>query len=222
MPLPPGQRARKDFPRFGLPAFATRWPRMEAAGAIRVEGKVGEAITIDVSELATLPRHEQTSDLHCVTTWSRVGLRWGGVRFSDLYEQIIVPRARPIADAACISFEGLDNFRSSMPLDDALAGDVLVADELDGSPLTLEHGAPLRLVAPAHYGYKSTKHLCAIELRREPVRSLAGPGEHPRGRVDLEERGRGLPGWAYRLLWRAVLPAYMPWFQRRSRRSRRG
>jgi DMSO/TMAO reductase YedYZ molybdopterin-dependent catalytic subunit len=48
-------------------------------------------------------------------------------------------------------------------LSDLLAAEVLLADILDGLPLSMEHGAPLRLVAPAHYGYKSVKHLSGIE-----------------------------------------------------------
>lgn len=139
--------------------------------------------------------------------------------FSDFYEQVVLPRAGPRADCAYVVLRGLDGFRTSLPLTDALAPDVLLADRLDDAALTLEHGAPLRLIAPAHYAYKSVKHLAAIELRQTGVRSLAGPGEHPRGRVDLEQRGQGLPGWAYRQLWRAVLPAYGRWFQRQSQRG---
>jgi DMSO/TMAO reductase YedYZ molybdopterin-dependent catalytic subunit len=218
--LPPGQRARPDFPRFGLPAFASRWPRVPTAPKLSVGGEVTESLTVDLCELATLPRRTQRSDLHCVTTWSALGMRWGGVRFRDFYEQIIVPRAEPAAGCAYVVFRGLDGFRTSLPLEDALAPDVLIADELDGAALPLEHGAPRRLVAPAHYAYKSVKHLSAIEMRRAGVRSLAGPGEHPRGRVDLEERGTTLPGWACRRIWRAGLPAYLRWFQWQSRRTR--
>ena len=218
--LPPGQRARHNFPRFGLPAFASRWPQVPAAPTLSVGGEVTEPLTVDAQELATLARRTQRSDLHCVTTWSALGLRWSGVGFRDFYEQIIVPRARPGAGCSYVLFRGFDGFRTSLPLEDALASDVLIADELDGAPLPLEHGAPLRLVAPAHYAYKSLKHLSAIEMRSAGVRSLAGHREHPRGRVDLEERGTALPGWAYRRIWRAALPVYLRWFQWRSRRTR--
>ena len=75
--------------------------------------------------LQGLRRVDQASDSHCVTTWSCRAVRWSGVRFADL------------------------------PLEDLLAPDVLLADRLEGQPLPVAHGAPLRLVAPAHYGYKS-------------------------------------------------------------------
>ncbi|MBW3606782.1 MAG: molybdopterin-dependent oxidoreductase [Actinobacteria bacterium] len=74
------------------------------------------------------------------------------------------------------------------------ADDVLLADGLAGSPLTVATGGPLRLVAPGQYGYKSVRHVCGIEYRRRydpgPARWLG----HPRGRVDREERSRLLPG----------------------------
>lgn len=71
----------------------------------------------------------------------------------------------------------------------------------------MEHGSPLCLVAPDLYGYKNVKHLSRIDLRAD---FRAGRAErhtlaHRRGRVALEERGRGLPGWAYRPLYRALI-----------------
>ena len=75
---------------------------------------------------------------------------------------------------------------------DLLNRDVLLADQLDGRPLTARHGAPLRLVMPAHYGYKNAKHLKAINFCQDqsdfqpPAFRFMG---HLRGRVAAEERG---------------------------------
>jgi DMSO/TMAO reductase YedYZ molybdopterin-dependent catalytic subunit len=218
--LPPGQRARSEFPRFGLPAFAGRWPQIAASPALLIGGDVDRPFELAVSELASLPRYQQVSDFHCVTTWSKLALRWGGVRLTDVYEQLVVPRAQPHASCRYLVIKGLDGYRISLSLEDALQPDVMLADRLDGRALALEHGAPLRLVAPRHYGYKSVKHLAAIELTRAAVRGSGGWKEHPRGRVALEERGRRLPGWAQRRLWRAVLPIYLAWFRRRSSATR--
>jgi DMSO/TMAO reductase YedYZ molybdopterin-dependent catalytic subunit len=96
-----------------------------------------------------------------------------------------------------------------MLLEDLLAPDVLLADILDGQPLTIEHGAPLRLVAPAHYGYKSVKYLSRIELRSEDIGYRVSGFrfmDHLRARVALEERGRGAPGWLLRYLYRPLVP----------------
>ena len=82
------------------------------------------------------------------------------------------------------------------------------------------HFAPLRLIAPALHGYKSVKHLVAIEPRRgfRPGFADRQTRAHPRGRVALEERGRGLPGWAYRWIYRALFPPTLwcdRWMERR-------
>jgi DMSO/TMAO reductase YedYZ molybdopterin-dependent catalytic subunit len=212
--LPPGQRETDDFPRFGLPAYATRLPQPPENPAIAVGGLVEAPGEVGLEDLGALPRVERRSDLHCVTTWSRRGIEWGGWRFRDVWEGLLVPRARPHPEARWLMFKGLDGYRAILSLEDALADEVLLADRLAGRELPLEHGAPLRLVAPAHYGYKSIKHLCAIELRRDPGKPHPLSREHPRARVALEERGASLPGWLLRRVYRALRPAILWWYRR--------
>jgi DMSO/TMAO reductase YedYZ molybdopterin-dependent catalytic subunit len=101
---------------------------------------------------------------------------------------------------------------------DLMAPDVLLATEMDGRPLPLRHGGPLRLVAPAHYGYKSVKHLARIELRHETRRRLPLSAHHPRGRVAYEERILGLPDGLIKLIYRyLVLPPTLWWYRRHPR-----
>ena len=95
--LPPGQYELDEFPRFGLSQFARRFPNETRQVYVKITGDVGETITVS-DELRHLPRIEQTSDFHCVTTWTRRSLRWSGFRFSDFYERIVVPLARPQPD----------------------------------------------------------------------------------------------------------------------------
>jgi DMSO/TMAO reductase YedYZ molybdopterin-dependent catalytic subunit len=95
-----------------------------------------------------------------------------------------------------------------MLLSDLLAPDVLLADTLDGEPLSVEHGAPLRLIAPQHYAYKSVKHLARIEFKKADAEYSVSAFrfmDHPRARVALEERGRGAPGWLLRYLYRPLV-----------------
>src|SRR6202011_4820103 len=97
----------------------------------------------------------------------------------------------------------------------------LLADRLQGEPIPPDHGAPLRLIVPQLYGYKNVKHLCGIQLRSDFRRSFADrqTRAHPRGRVALEERGRGLPGPVYRAIYRALIPATL-WIYRRAEKGR--
>ncbi|MEO5825706.1 MAG: molybdopterin-dependent oxidoreductase [Gemmatimonadales bacterium] len=206
-PLPPGQRETATFPRFGLTQFARRFPTETSRLDVRILGDVEHELLLS-NVLDGLPRVEQVSDFHCVTTWSHRSLRWGGVRFVDFYEQLLLPKARPHDNARFLILRGQDGARTCSLLEDLCAPDVLLADTLDGQPLKVEHGAPLRLVAPAQYGYKSIKHLSAIEFccdmtafRPSAFRFM----DHPRARVALEERGRWVPGWLLRWLYRPLV-----------------
>lgn len=204
--LPAGQIELQEFPRFGLTKFAQRFPTETKKIQFDILGNVGEKISIS-NQLKELPRVEQISDFHCVTTWSKREVKWGGVRFSDFYEQIIVPKSRPDANATFVVFRGQDGYCVSMPLADLLADTVLLADSLDGTPLPIAHGAPIRLVAPAHYGYKNVKHLRSIEFCANDSKyrfSAFKFMDHPRGRVALEERGRA-PGILLRHLYRPLV-----------------
>ena len=214
--LPPGQRAISAFPRFGLRPFATRFPDAADGANIVIGGDVATPIAVS-TEIANLPRVEQTSDFHCVTTWTSVGLRWGGHRFADFYHQIVVPLAGPFPGATFVVMRGRDGARTSLPLEDLLQEDVLLADHLNGALLSMEHGGPLRIVAPAHYGYKSGKFISHIEFWRSAegyrpygLRFM----DHPRGRVALEERGQWVPGWLLRYLYRPLIGPTITYFQR--------
>jgi DMSO/TMAO reductase YedYZ molybdopterin-dependent catalytic subunit len=210
--LPPGQREHDSFPRFGLTPYAKRFPREPRRIRLALMGGLHAPLALDDAAWSRLPRHEQHSDFHCVTTWSRRNLCWSGVRFGD-----IAALADPDPASTIVSLYGQDGYHAALPLEDLLAADVLLADRLDGEPLPLEHGAPLRLVAPAHYGYKSVKHLHHIAWLSEAPRYSPAVFSwmiHPRGRVALEERGRGLPGWLLRWLYRPMIGPTASRFER--------
>jgi len=216
--LPPGQHAISFFPRFGLPAFAAyRSPPVELSVSIHGDGV--EPGTIGRTELERLPRRELVADFHCVTTWTVRSLHWEGWPLRAVYESLLRPRYTGAEPPPFLGVRGADGFSTTLFLEDALSDDVLLADRLDGAPLGDEHGAPLRLVAPALYGYKNVKHLSELSLQTAYRAGLAErqTRAHPRGRVALEERGRGMPSWAYRLLYRALLRPTL-WFYQRSAR----
>lgn len=215
MTHPPGQQYRNDFPRFGLSQFANRFPEQTKQSEIKLDGVLNHSLILR-DELDTLGRVTQTSDFHCVTTWSVHGLEWSGYRFSDLYEQIVRPLVKPGATVQLVVFRSQDGYRSVLPLEDLLAADVLLADRLNGEALSIAHGAPIRLVAPQHYGYKSAKHLNHIEflhtLDNYQPASLKFM-EHPRARVAQEERGIGFPGWLLRVAYRPLIKSTVKKFQ---------
>jgi DMSO/TMAO reductase YedYZ molybdopterin-dependent catalytic subunit len=214
MSLPPGQQDSRTFPRFGIALWEPP-PSVAEPAVLRVAGAVAHPLAVPVSRLAELPRRDIAADLHCVTGWSVQDLRWSGVAFRTFYDTVIVPEAGPHPGVSHILFEGADGFRTTLTLDDALDADVLLADQLGGSALSGDHGAPIRLLSPKQYAYKSAKHLCRIELhtrepsenyrtgvRRRLLKWLVTP--HPRARVAQEERHRKLPAWAVRGIYRHI------------------
>lgn len=205
--LPSGQYELDIFPRFGLSQFASRFPKELSNIQLKIDGDVETPVIVS-NELKELPRVEQISDFHCVTTWTRSSLRWSGFRFSDFFHQIVVPKANPKKEAIFVIFRCQDGYAPSLPLTDLLADRVILANSLDGNPLTIEHGAPLRLIVPEHYGYKNAKHLKAIEFWVDDRKYKSAAFrfmDHPRARVALEERGRDIPGWLLRYLYRPLV-----------------
>ena len=214
--LPPGQRPVQGFPRFGVDLTKPP-PSVPRDMVIEVCGELTERVGLRPADLADLPRRRVTTALHCVAGWSAVDLDWGGVSFADLYRLSIEPALVEGARIRSLVFVGLDGYRSIVAIEDALADGVLVADQLDGKPLTPDHGAPVRLVSPDQYGFVSTKHLCRIELHpSEPVNvyhsrrrvqlALRTVRPHRRARVWREERHRYVPSWLIRPIYRRLVP----------------
>jgi DMSO/TMAO reductase YedYZ molybdopterin-dependent catalytic subunit len=141
-----------------------RMPRIAPAEyRLRIAGHVERPVTLTLADLRALPRAEQVSDFHCVTGWSVDDVRWAGVRLGDVIEQA---RPRP-------GWRSLRFISDEVPYDDsltdeqALLGDVMLALDMDGKPLSRPHGGPARVVMPQMYGYKSVKWVTRIEVRTD-------------------------------------------------------
>src|SRR5262245_6525101 len=163
MSLPPGQQSISYFPRFGFRSDEQSILISEPA-VIRVEGAVTRRLEVPVSRLTELTRRAIMADFHCVAGWTAHDLHWSGVAFRTFYESVIIPEAKPKPDVSHILFRGADGYHSVLTLEDAFDHDVLLADQFNAAALNFDHGSPVRLVSPKQYGYKSTKHVCCIEL----------------------------------------------------------
>ena len=218
--LPPGQRAVERLPRFGTQLHHPA-PQVPVGPRLSVSSAGEVVLDLPVEELmGRLPRRELVSDLHCVAGWSAVGLRWEGVSFADLWRRHVQPALPAAAAASPVVVVGLDGYRIVVVLEDLLSDDVLLADRLDGRPLTGDHGAPLRLISPNQYAYVSAKHVCRIEVHQTEPRENFGAGSalsralmlrplfsrHPRSRVWLEERNGTLPNRVVRPVYRLLTP----------------
>ena len=132
----------------------------EHAWRLEITGLVRKPVQLTYAQLQALPRAHQVSNFHCVTGWSVANVRWAGVRFADL-----LALAEPLPAAQAIRFVSLEEpYNDSLTLDQARLGNVMLAYEMDGQPLSRPHGAPARVVIPEMYGYKGVKWLTKMEL----------------------------------------------------------
>lgn len=130
-----------------------------------VTARDGTARDFGLDAIRRLPRVEQTTEFKCIEGWSTV-VHWAGARFSD-FTAAYAPGSEKAAYAGLMTpdkgyFVGID--RASV-----LHPQTLLAYEMNGSPLTDEHGAPLRLVIPVKYGIKNIKRIGSIAyVDRQP------------------------------------------------------
>jgi DMSO/TMAO reductase YedYZ molybdopterin-dependent catalytic subunit len=150
--VPPGQKLTEKFPVLDLgvkPNFH------ESHWRFAVEGQIADPIDVGWSNFQQLvPKVAQVSDFHCVTTWTKQDVPWAGFRFAD-----VVKRVQPDESARYVHMHCGDGYTTNLSLEDLLADDVLLAFELDGGALPIEHGGPLRMVVPKLYAWKSAKFL---------------------------------------------------------------
>lgn len=153
IPLGEGWRIYSVNPPF--PRFArARW-------RLTIDGLVERPQRLTLDELLALPAARQVSDFHCVTGWSVQGVRWRGVRFADLLAGAGVSER-----ATALTFVSAEKpYADTLTLDQIRAApDAMLGLEMDGRPLTREHGAPARLVMPQMYGYKGVKWVQRITV----------------------------------------------------------
>lgn len=147
---------------------------------LKISGLVEKPITLTLSELHKFPFEKQSSRMKCVQCWSaRTG--WGGFRFGHLLEL-----AKPKNAAKAVRFDCADKWYEYFSLEDLAKPRVLMALQMAGKPLEDRHGAPLRLIDPARYGYKSAKLITSIEFVAESKGSMAcdiGPYYSPNGEI---------------------------------------
>jgi len=160
--LPPGQRPIKKLLRWGIdhPGIARSNPKIDLKTYIlEICGEVEKPVTLDWQGIQRLPRVQSVSDFHCVEGWSVLDCRWEGVSFSQIVELV-----KPKTDAKYATFECADGYTTSLSMEELSIPDVLLAYGLNGEPLEVGIGFPLRLIVPGKYAYKSALWVTRIRF----------------------------------------------------------
>ena len=179
--VPPGQIATSKWPvlHYGsLPRFNP------ATWDFQVWGLVQSPVRLTYAEFMALPKTTLRCDIHCVTSWSKLGVEFEGVPARTVLEL-----AKPKPEARFVMVHAEQGYETNLPLDYLLADDALFAHRADGVDLAPEHGWPLRLVVPRLYFWKSAKWVRGLELMAQDRRGFwERNGYHNRADPWREER----------------------------------
>lgn len=130
---------------------------------LQIDGLCEQPASFTLDKLKTLPAITQTSRMKCVECWSAKA-EWQGFHLSEL-EKIV----QPLPEAAGIVFHCADDYIEYLDRESLNKDRSLLAYNMDGKPLSHEHGFPLRVIVPFKYGYKNPKAILRIEYVAQPI-----------------------------------------------------
>jgi DMSO/TMAO reductase YedYZ molybdopterin-dependent catalytic subunit len=151
---------------------ATPDPSYIAGWTLTLDGLAsGLGVSLDIRKLLNrFPMHEQITRLVCVEGWSAIAW-WAGLKFDDLlraFPPISKAKWARVESSVNLDASGnLDPYFVSIDLTTARHPQTLLATHLSGQPLTVEHGAPLRLLVPVKLGLKNVKAITRITYSAE-------------------------------------------------------
>ena len=183
--LPPGQYdVDPDWPV--LSAEAT--PKLDTGSwTFTVEGLVEQPTTWTWDEIHALAPSSFDGDIHCVTTWSKLGVTFSGVSVDTL-----LGAAKPLASASHVLAFSHTGYTTNLLLEDVTDNKAWVVWDFAGSPLAAEHGGPARLLVPHLYFWKSAKWVAGLRLLDHDEQGFwERNGYHDRGDPWLEQRYQG-------------------------------
>jgi DMSO/TMAO reductase YedYZ molybdopterin-dependent catalytic subunit len=157
--VPPGQYLTEKFPvlHYGnVPSYqnlAETWD-------LRVWGEIEQPVRLSYTEFRALPTVHITTDIHCVTRWSKLDTKWEGVQFKEFLKHI--PALKPNVRFVVAHCEY--GFTANVPIEILMEDDALLAYKYENAELTPDHGYPLRLLTPKKYFWKSAKWLRGLEF----------------------------------------------------------
>jgi DMSO/TMAO reductase YedYZ molybdopterin-dependent catalytic subunit len=158
--LPPGQYDT-----------GAQWPVLSAevtptlptsSWTFSIDGLVDRPTTWTWDEIHALPPSTYEGDIHCVTTWSKLGMTWTGVSIDTLLDL-----AGPQPSATHVLARSHTGYTTNLPLDDVTGGRAWVAFEADGAPLDREHGGPARLLVPGPRPMMALRSMLSVISTRQ-------------------------------------------------------
>jgi DMSO/TMAO reductase YedYZ molybdopterin-dependent catalytic subunit len=159
-PPEPGRITPTD--KFYVLKYSSTLPAVDLSRwGMQVAGLVERTLTLTWDDVKARPQIEAMRTLECISNPAGGGLignaTWQGISLSDLLHE-----ARLEQSARYVTFEGQDEYFTTVPLDLALDERSLLVYQMNGEPLPPEHGFPLRVLLPGVYGQKQPKWISRI------------------------------------------------------------
>ena len=181
--VPPGQHLAKGFP---VLTYGDTPQISNVDWCLKTWGKA-ERKTYTWEDMMALPQQDFTADFHCVTTWSKLDVKWTGIAVPDFLATL---NLEPSATHVLLHCFG--DYTTNLTLADFNRPENFFAHRLYSDPLPADHGGPIRLVVPHLYAWKSAKWISGIEfLPQENLGFWERNGYHPRGEPFAVERYSG-------------------------------
>jgi DMSO/TMAO reductase YedYZ molybdopterin-dependent catalytic subunit len=154
--IPPGQHLTDKWPvlHYG------QLPKIEPSQwTLKIFGLVEQERVVSYQDFTALPMVKVFSDIHCVTTWSRLNNLWEGLSSNEIKNIVnIDPQAR------FVIVHAFGRFTTNLTISDFFEPDVLLALKHDDQSIAADHGGPVRLVVPRLYFWKSAKWVTGLEF----------------------------------------------------------
>jgi DMSO/TMAO reductase YedYZ molybdopterin-dependent catalytic subunit len=180
--LPPGQYLTTDFPV--LSAGPTPHTPLDE-WTFAIDGEVDQRVSWPWADFLALPTEDVTTDIHCVTKWSKFDTAWRGVSVDTLLGAVKT-------SARYLTAWSDGGYTTNLAVEDVTGGQAWVAYQYDGSPLHPEHGGPARLLVPHLYFWKSAKWVRGLRLTVDDEPGFWETyGYHNHGDPWLEQRYQG-------------------------------
>jgi DMSO/TMAO reductase YedYZ molybdopterin-dependent catalytic subunit len=179
--IPPGQYLTDKWPVLHYGSV----PKIDnSKWTLKIYGLVEQTRSVTYQEFGALPQVKVLADIHCVTTWSKLDNIWEGVSTSEIRNLVNISPA-----AKFVIIHGTPSFTTNLSLSDFFGTDVLLATRHNNQPITADHGAPVRLVIPRLYFWKSAKWVSGIEfVEKDKPGFWESAGYHNHGDPWKEER----------------------------------
>ena len=168
-PMGTGPVNRHGMPQLPVGQIQTsKWPVLDLGfkpdialsnWKLTIDGEVESPVELSWKDFMDLPQTRDTSDFHCVTTWSRMDVPWVGVRLADLAALV-----QPKSTVTHVFCYGYDKYTTNISIEEALKEDVLLVHTADNKPLEKDHGGPVRMITPQLYAWKGAKWINRIEF----------------------------------------------------------